>query len=82
MARQEVVEDMDEVEETQSVDKDRKYFTATVSKVEDVDFIERVGRIQRIGGFSIKELFALGVEAAVKSDKYQKAIKDAMYGIS
>ena len=67
-------EDVDEVEETS--DKDKKYFTATLSKSEDAELIERVGRLQRIGGFSMKEIFEAGVNAVVKSDKYQKAVRE------
>ena len=69
MARDEVQE-VDEVEE-----KDKKYFTATLSKSEDATLIERVGRLQRIGGFSMKEIFESGVDAVVKSKKYQDAVK-------
>ena len=71
MARDEV----DEVEETSEV-KDKKYFTATLSKVDDAELIEKVGRLQRIGGFSMKEIFEAGVESIRKSEKYQKAIRE------
>mgnify|MGYP001579992498 CR=1 FL=1 len=71
MARDEV----DEVEETSEV-KDKKYFTATLSKVDDAELIEKVGRLQRIGGFSMKEIFVDGVESIRKSEKYQKAIRE------
>ena len=70
MARDEV----DEVEETS--DNDKKYFSAQFSRAEDAEFISRVGRLQRIGGFSLREIFELGVEAVVKSAKYQKAVKE------
>ena len=68
-------EDVDEVDETSEV-KDKKYFTATLSKEDDAELIERVGRLQRIGGFSMKEIFEAGVESVVKSAKYQKAVKE------
>lgn len=69
------VDEVDEVEET-SDSKDKKYFTATLSKTDDAELIERVGRLQRIGGFSMKEIFEAGVSSVVKSDKYQKAVKE------
>ena len=68
-------EEDNEVEETKE-SKDKKYFTATLSKSEDAELIERVGRLQRIGGFSMKEIFEAGVESVVKSTKYQKAVKE------
>ena len=68
-------EEVDEVEETSEV-KDKKYFTATLSKEEDAELIERVGRLTRIGGFSMREIFEAGVDSVVKSDKYQKAVRE------
>ena len=75
MARKELEEDVDEVEETKE-SKDKKYFTATLSKSDDTALIERVGRLQRIGGFSMREIFEAGVNSVVKSDKYQKAVRE------
>ena len=72
MARGEEVEEVEESTET----KDRKYFTATLSKTDDAELIARATRLQRIGGFSMRDIFEAGVSAVVKSDKYQKAVKE------
>ena len=66
---------MAEGEEVEETSKDKKYFTATLSKSEDSDLIESVGRLQRIGGFSMREIFEAGVEASKTSDKYRDAVK-------
>ena len=71
MAREEVSEEVEEsTEET-----DKKYFSAQFSKSEDAEFIARVGRIQRIGGISLREVFEAGVNTVVKSNKYQDAVR-------
>lgn len=68
--------DGNEVEETGAEDNDKKYFSAQFSRKDDADFIDSVGRLQRIGGFSMREIFVSGVDAVRKSDKYQKAVKE------
>ena len=67
MAKEDVVEEAEE--------KDQKYITATLSKTDDADLIKRYNRLVKIGGFSPRDIFNEGVEAALKSKQYQEALR-------
>lgn len=62
------------MEEEQEVSV-KKYYTATLNKVNDAEMIGRFNRLNKIGGFSAADVFRAGVDALAKSEPYQNALR-------
>jgi len=65
----------DVMEEVSSDESEKKYITATLNKTDDVDLIRSYGHLNKIGGFSARDVFEAGVEALKGSDEFKDAIK-------
>ena len=64
----------EEVQEEKE-EKDAKYITATLSKSDDADLLQRYSRLVKIGNFAARDVFEAGIKALIGSEQYQDALK-------
>lgn len=72
MAEEDVMEDVVEASE----DNEKKYITATLNKSDDAGLIRAYGHLNKIGGFSARDVFEAGVSALKETPEFKTAVKE------